>query len=61
MMKAAPDASIYSSTDLQLRFLTTTFLLGVLLATVLNSLTLTRLTGYLKGHPVFDKGEGEVR
>lgn len=48
MMKAAPDASIYSSTDLQLRFLTTTFLLGVLLATVLNSLTLTRLTGPLK-------------
>ena len=48
MMKAAPDSSIYSSTDLQLRFLTTTFLLGVLLATVLNSLTLTRLTGPLK-------------
>ena len=48
MIKAAPDASIYSSTDLQLRFLTTTFLLGVLLATVLNSLTLTRLTGPLK-------------
>lgn len=48
MIKAAPDNSIYSSTDLQLRFLTTTFFLGVLLATGLNSLTLTRLTGPLK-------------
>lgn len=48
MIKAATDASIYSSTDLQLRFLTSTFLLGILLAIVLNSMTLTRLTRPLK-------------
>lgn len=48
MIKAAPDDVIYSSTNLQLRFLTSTFLFGVLLATVLNSIILTRLTTPLK-------------
>ncbi len=48
MIKAAPYTSVYSSTNLQLRFLTTMFLFGVLLAILLNSITLTKLTSPLK-------------